>query len=89
MDNGLFWKLFNRKRSSNTISSIGEFQFGGKTVRDPDQICQEWGNYFADLYSDTDNLAYDDDCHSRVNSTVDTWLTSDFNTRDQPSFTLY
>ena len=43
-------------------------KFGTTVCRDPDQFVSDWGNYFTDLYTDTERPHYD----SKFQRIVDT-----------------
>ena len=45
-------------------------KFGTADCRDPDQVVSGWGDYFTDLYSDTDRPHYDSNFQREVDTRV-------------------
>ena len=67
-----FWKMVN-KRKNNNSSNVGcEINFQNRTYRDPGEICNQWGQYFASLYQATDENCYDSVNYRSVKLRVDT-----------------
>lgn len=55
----VFWKKVNSKRKTSQTSAGSEIKFRDRIYRDPAEIAVEWGNYFCELYSDTERNQYD------------------------------
>ena len=55
-----FGKKINKKRKGSTSSTGTEVEFlKGNVCRDPQQIAVGWGEYFQNLYVDTERNHYD------------------------------
>ena len=59
VDCGLFWRLFNARKNDRLLKAGCEIKFDGITVRDSENIAHAWGNYFSELYSDTEHDRFD------------------------------
>ena len=59
VDSAVFWKKVNSKRKTSQTSAGSEIKFRDRIYRDPAEIAVGWGNYFCELYSDTERNQYD------------------------------
>lgn len=62
VDSGYFWRLVNRRKVGQS-SAGSEMKFNGNTVRAPEKICQQWGQYYSSLYSEHMENKYFDNTH--------------------------
>ena len=68
MDQQYFWYLVNRnKKKANGVHPIKATC--GEMIVDPDKICEEWKNYFVDLYTPKDK-GYDDEFKAHVERSI-------------------
>ncbi|MCG8112938.1 MAG: reverse transcriptase family protein [Candidatus Thiodiazotropha taylori] len=72
IDSAYFWKKINNRRKASHTSAGSEMNFNGNVCRDPLEIANGWGNYFSDLYSDTEREHYDVGFQSQVEEKVRT-----------------
>ncbi|MES9879927.1 MAG: reverse transcriptase domain-containing protein, partial [Sedimenticola sp.] len=63
MNSAQFWKLYNTRRKSSCNAAGSEINFNGQVLRDPEQIANGWGTFFAELYSVAEET-YDDQTHA-------------------------
>ena len=66
LDSAFFWKKINNRRKSKSSSAGSEVEFNGQMCRDPQQIVTGWGQYFQNLYSDTEREHFDAQFKSQV-----------------------
>ena len=59
LDSRYFWKLVNTRRKNSTSNVGAELRFNGKIFRDSQNICDQWGHYFSELYSHSENENFD------------------------------
>ena len=59
VDSALFWKRINSRRKFSSVEAGCEMKFCTTNCRDLEQIASGWGNYFRDLYADTEGPHYD------------------------------
>ena len=62
----LFSTKKNNRRKSKSSSEGLEVEFNGQMYRDPQQIVTGWGQYFQNLYSDTEREHFDAQFKSQV-----------------------
>ena len=70
VDSALFWKKINSRRKFSSVEAGCEMKFGTTVCRDPEQIASGWGDYFRDLYADTERPHYDSNFKQEVESRV-------------------
>ncbi|MES9994111.1 MAG: reverse transcriptase family protein [Candidatus Thiodiazotropha sp.] len=59
IDSAYFWKKINGRRKLSLACTGSEIEFRGHIYRDPEEITLGWGEYFRDLYSDTERIHFD------------------------------
>ena len=59
LDSRYFWKLVNTRRKNSTSNVGAELRFNGQIFRDSQKICDQWGHYFNNLYSQSENENFD------------------------------
>ena len=70
VDSALFWKKINCRKKFSSTEAGCEMKFGTRVCRDPDQIVSDWGDYFKDLYTDTERPHYDSNFQREVDTRV-------------------
>ena len=70
VDSALFWKKINSRRKFSSVEAGCEMKFGTTNCRDLEQIASGWGNYFRDLYADTEGPHYDSNLKQELESRV-------------------
>ena len=70
IDSAVFWKKVNNRRKTSHTSAGSEINFSGTVCRDPSDIVQGWGQYFSNLYSDTQRDHYDTEFQSGIEESV-------------------
>ena len=59
LDCAVFWKKVNSRRNFSCTNAGSEIKFGNIICRDPESIASGWGDYFRELYTDSDRPHYD------------------------------
>ena len=59
LDSAVFWKKVNSRRNFSCTNAGSEIKFGNIICRDPESIASGWGDYFRELYTDSDRPHYD------------------------------
>ena len=59
IDSAYFWKKINGRRKMSLACTGSEIEFKGHICRDPEEITLGWGEYFRDMYSDTERMHFD------------------------------
>ena len=81
IDAGYFWKLVNRRRN-NQASTVGsQMKFGDKIYRDSEEICKQFGLYYA---SETEHEYFDQEHYNKVKRLVDALKLREFDKRSVP-----
>lgn len=76
VDSAVFWKKVNSKRKTSQTNAGSEIKFRDRTYRDPAEVAFEWGNYFCELYSDTERNQYDQQFKNCVEEKVTNIITT-------------
>lgn len=66
VDSGMFWREVNRRRKKTASQAGSEIKFNGRVIRDPQNIANEWGKYFRELYTPSQNVAFDSSFKSSI-----------------------
>ena len=61
VDSATFWKIIKMPRAKKGNSIGNEMKFNDVIYRDSTSITREWGLYFKELYTPSDNTNYDSD----------------------------
>ena len=69
-DSEKFWKIVNSRKNSTKCSSGAGIKFNDTIYRDKQDLTEQWGLYFKDLYSPSVNADFDADWYQHVNSTL-------------------
>ncbi|MCG7877806.1 MAG: hypothetical protein N0C90_15945, partial [Candidatus Thiodiazotropha endolucinida] len=64
VDSSLFWRLVNGRRKQSASAPGAEMNFNGKLASSPQEITDEWANYFKELYTPTVSTKFDEE-HKR------------------------
>ena len=59
MDQKGFWKVVNARKAWARVAQGSEIKFDSQTLKDPDSTVDGWKNYFAQLYSQSENADFD------------------------------
>ena len=84
IDAGYFWKLVNRRRNNQASTDGSQMKFGDKVYRDSEEICKQFGLYYASLYSETEHECFDQEHYNNVKRQVDTLKLREFDKRSVP-----
>lgn len=60
VDSSLFWRLVNGRRKQSASAPGAEINFNGRIASSPQEITDEWANYFRALYTPSENTKFDD-----------------------------
>ncbi|MCG8044308.1 MAG: reverse transcriptase family protein, partial [Candidatus Thiodiazotropha endolucinida] len=82
LDSGYFWNLVNKRRTKSSCNIGAEVRFSGRVYRDSQQICDQWKQYFHQLYSSTECDNFDTDHYDDVTARVDNLKRQSFNEND-------
>ena len=72
----------------SSLSTGCQIEFHGRIHRDPEEIATGWGNYFRELYSDTERSHFDPLFKTIIDTRVDNILQELSNTPDADSVTF-
>ena len=59
LDSRYFWKLVNARRNKSSSNVGAEIKFHGQVFRDSQELCDQWRQYFSDLYSSNGDENFD------------------------------
>ncbi|MCG8048280.1 MAG: reverse transcriptase family protein, partial [Candidatus Thiodiazotropha endolucinida] len=71
IDSAYFWKKINYRRKLSISHAGNEIEFNGRIRRDPEDIANGWGEYFQQLYSDTERQHFDSSFKEEVDERVE------------------
>ena len=82
LDSRYFWNLVNKRRTKSSGNIGAEVRFNGRVYRDSQQICDQWKQYFHQLYSSTESDNFDNVHYDNVTARVDELKRQSFNEND-------
>ena len=88
MDQKGFWKAVNTRKARTRVAQGSEIKFDSQTLKDPDSIVDGWKNYFAQLYSQSENADFDETFKVEIDQFVSNIITeNDHTNRGAPILT--
>lgn len=63
-----FYRVIKKQRKSKIVNS--KLIYKGKMADSADEICNLWGTYFSDLYSETQRPNFDEEFYKYVNDEI-------------------
>ena len=91
IDSNMFWRMVNARRKASANRAGSEIIFNGKHFNTSAEITTEWGKYFKDLYSPTNNDYFDNSFDTLVSSEmnqIDRVLSDSANPLEYPEISV-
>ena len=87
IDQNHFWYLVNKFKKRNQSTHPIKLE-NGEVICDPQRLCQEWANYFENLYTPKQNEEYDEQFRITIENELDEILQHSYSQiSDLPLFT--